>query len=144
MLTIGAPNLNDPRFQQAMIAERAARPYAALPNRGAAERAWAAKDMQTRLQFAQLGLQSQIARNYDTYRNRMTDVEAGRLKLAKKQFKNEKKMFWPTMGLQGFTTLYGGYLENQNQKARAASQALANQAAQAQIDYYNRMSGYQR
>jgi hypothetical protein len=57
-------NFNDPRFQRALLEERASRPYSALPVAGRATSEFVNMDLATRLQLHQLGLQSRLQDEY--------------------------------------------------------------------------------
>lgn len=126
-------NFNDPRFQRALLAERASRPYAALPTAGAATAGFAGQDLATRLAFNRIGLEGLRAR-------RQLKQSGWELDLKRKALKERKSEFLPSMLMKGGMGLWSLLEGKKAAQQQAKETALKRAYYESQIAAANRMA----
>lgn len=110
-------NFRDPRFQRALLAERAARPFAALPTTGAATREFVGQDLDTRLAFARTGLESRLAMA-------QAGAERERIKLQRKSLRTQERMLPIQTGIGLITAGIGGLMGMREKRRIREREAL--------------------
>ena len=116
-------NYRDPRFMRMLQQEQAARPYAAIPTRGAATRAFVNQQEAKNLAFARIGLQSKIAADNLKYNYKVLDYQK---KQAGKEIDARKNAMYGTLGMGALTGIYSA-LQGKYQSDQLMAQALQQQ-----------------
>lgn len=113
-------NFRDPRFQEALLAERASRPFHALPTSGRATREFVGQDLDTRLAFQRIGLQSKMG-------NARLKQQKFMLGLEKDKLKDRKQMLPWQIGIGGLTSGIAMWEGHRRSKMLAQENALRGQ-----------------
>lgn len=122
-------NYRDPRFMKLLDKERASRPYAALPTRGAATAAFVDDQMRTLTGFAGLGLESQFHKDEMRFKYKQLSM---RKKMAEDEIDRARKDMWTQFAVSSATGLMSA-LQGYSQRKTIEANELKQEARDLEL-----------